>query len=230
MVIKLSFKLWAWPDILKIPKPIFMKWSWHYNSCYSLYKYSSFINYKPIMQWDFQQKWVIFLICFNMLCVVCVYRVLLVRCRRSVRTRLNCWTVTLWIDPSTSWSPNSCSSSNTAAPRSGEEPHTHLSLIHCLCLIMLWTFSSSKQRPGDVGISFKQKLLFIENSLCVAAVIQVWLFAQHSRVYTFQGGGIHRGGDNLNKACKCSTGISPLPEFPQPWPHQHNSVMQMHRC
>ncbi len=55
-------------------------------------------------------------------------------------------------------------------------------------------------------------------------------FAQHSRVYTFQGGGIHRGGDNLNKACKCSTGISPLPEFPQPWPHQHNSVMQMHRC
>ncbi len=41
-------------------------------------------------------------------------------------------------------------------------------------------------------------------------------FAQHSRVYTFQGGGIHRGGDNLNKACKCSTGISPLPEFPQP--------------
>ncbi len=40
--------------------------------------------------------------------------------------------------------------------------------------------------------------------------------AQHSRVYTFQGGGIHRGGDNLNKACKCSTGISPLPEFPQP--------------
>ncbi len=54
--------------------------------------------------------------------------------------------------------------------------------------------------------------------------------AQHSRVYTFQGGGIHRGGDNLNKACKCSTGISPLPEFPQPWPHQHNSVIQMHRC
>ncbi len=40
--------------------------------------------------------------------------------------------------------------------------------------------------------------------------------AQHSRVYTFQGGGIHRGGDNLNKACKCSTGISPLPEFPSP--------------
>ncbi len=54
--------------------------------------------------------------------------------------------------------------------------------------------------------------------------------AQHSRVYTFQGGGIHRGGDNLKKACKCSTGISPLPGFPQPWPHQHNSVIQMHRC
>ncbi len=30
---------------------------------------------------------------------------------------------------------------------------------------LLWTFSSSKQRPGDVGISFKQKFLFIENSL-----------------------------------------------------------------
>ncbi len=54
--------------------------------------------------------------------------------------------------------------------------------------------------------------------------------AQHSRVYTFQGEGIHRGGDNLNKACKCSTGLSPLPEFPQPWPHQHNSVIQIHRC
>ncbi len=41
-------------------------------------------------------------------------------------------------------------------------------------------------------------------------------FAQHSRVYTFQGGGIHRGGDNLNKACKCSTGISHYQNFPSP--------------
>ncbi len=56
-----------------------------------------------------------------------------------------------------------------------------LILLHCIascaCLVvsngLLETFSSSKQRPGDVGISFKQKLLFIENSLCVAAVIQV---------------------------------------------------------
>ncbi len=37
--------------------------------------------------------------------------------------------------------------------------------------------------------------------------------AQHSRVYTFQGGGIHRGGDNLNKACKCSTGETHIREL-----------------
>ncbi len=82
--------------------------------------------------------------------------------------------------------------------------------------LLLRTFSSSKQRPGDVGISFKQKLLFIENSLLRRCSHPSLTIAQHSRVYTFQGGGIHRGGDNLNKACKCSTGISPLPEFPQP--------------
>ncbi len=38
-------------------------------------------------------------------------------------------------------------------------------------------------------------------------------FAQHSRVIPFKGEGYIEVGDNLNKACKCSTGISPLPEF-----------------
>ncbi len=54
---------------------------------------------------------------------------------------------------------------------------------------LLWTFSSSKQRPGDVGISFKQKLLFIENSLCVAAVIQVWLLLSTVEFIPFKGEG-----------------------------------------
>ncbi len=55
--------------------------------------------------------------------------------------------------------------------------------------VVLWTFSSSKQRPGDVGISFKQKLLFIENSLCVAAVIQVWLLLSTVEFIPFKGEG-----------------------------------------
>ncbi len=124
------------------------------------------------------------------------------------------------------WEKNSVWESLFSWKFSGEEAGTLSGARHHL----LWTFSSSKQRPGDVGISFKQKFLFIENSLLRRCSHPSLTFAQHSRVYTFQGGGIHRGGDNLNKACKCSTGISPLPEFPQPWPHQHNSVIQMHRC
>ncbi len=56
-------------------------------------------------------------------------------------------------------------------------------------VVVLWTFSSSKQRPGDVGISFKQKLLFIENSLCVAAVIQVSLLLSTVEFIPFKGEG-----------------------------------------
>lgn len=49
---------------------------------------------------------------------------------------------------------------------------------------------TSKQRPGNVGISFKQKLLFIESSLCVAAVIQVQLRLGYIVVYTHLGNSV----------------------------------------
>ncbi|KAL0152230.1 hypothetical protein M9458_051953 [Cirrhinus mrigala] len=37
--------------------------------------------------------------------------------------------------------------------------------------------------------------------------------SQHSRVYRFQGGGVHRGGINLNKACKCGWYHKFIPHF-----------------
>jgi len=43
--------------------------------------------------------------------------------------------------------------------------HTRANIPFCteeITCVLLETFSSLKQRPGDVGISFKQKLLFIE--------------------------------------------------------------------
>lgn len=35
-------------------------------------------------------------------------------------------------------------------------------------------------------------------------------------MYTFQGRRLNSDGDNLNKACKCSTGIRLVKEFPSP--------------
>ncbi len=62
---------------------------------------------------------------------------------------------------------------------------------------LLWTFSSSKQRPGDVGISFKQKLLFIENSLCRCSHPSLNLKWLYKVIIGIFGGGILGGGDNF---------------------------------
>lgn len=112
-------ELQTWPELL--PQLCNLLNSEDYNTCEVRVTYLKHMHSLAMKIWYYFGDKVC--VCFFCnLFLICFFfgRVLLEHCKRSVRIHQSCWIAMLWTDLLTSWSPNSSSFSNIAAPRSGQ--------------------------------------------------------------------------------------------------------------